>query len=68
MSAITCEAVGHSRDGVIALGTSNGGVSWTAQSLPAGILNLHAIACGSATACYAVGSSRNAGPLVLAYR
>jgi photosystem II stability/assembly factor-like uncharacterized protein len=55
-SATTCFAVGSASDGsgVAALSTSAGS-SWSNQSLPSGVLELHAVTCSDAQNCVAVG-------------
>jgi photosystem II stability/assembly factor-like uncharacterized protein len=57
--AATCEAVGVGPGGTvgIALGTINGGTTWTAQSIPSKISSLFGIACASAKICEAVGQT-----------
>ncbi len=65
-SATSCEAVGQTsaRSALAAaLGTTNGGTSWTAQRVFNG-LSLQAVACGSARACEAVGTNAAAGVIM----
>jgi photosystem II stability/assembly factor-like uncharacterized protein len=52
-----CEAVGFGPGESIgiALGTTNGGATWTAQHIPKGVSGLFGVACASAKICEAVG-------------
>jgi photosystem II stability/assembly factor-like uncharacterized protein len=45
--------------------TSNGGVSWTAQSLPSGISNLASLSCATQSYCQAAGTARSGAPAAL---
>jgi photosystem II stability/assembly factor-like uncharacterized protein len=61
-SGSTCVAVGASTNGEltlygVAIGSTNGGVTWTGQTVPAEVINLSAVSCTSETTCVAVGVS-----------
>jgi hypothetical protein len=52
----------------MAIGTSNGGATWTNQNLPGGLEGLGRIVCRvSPMACFATGDSSHNG-LILVYR
>ncbi len=55
-SATLCEAVGDNDNGFgVVLGTTNGGTTWTSQTVLSGVGSLSGISCVSATTCEAVG-------------
>jgi photosystem II stability/assembly factor-like uncharacterized protein len=60
LSTKVCEAVGQNSSATAtkaaAIGTANGGKTWTVQPLVSGI-GLTAVACGSASACESVGTN-----------
>jgi hypothetical protein len=73
-----CEAVGAhatptsaagqaSTPAVVAVRTTDGGATWAAQPLPAGITALKGVACPSPSDCYAVGYNPTGG-LVVRFR
>ena len=55
-SASVCEAVGlvNSRPGIYR--TTDGGTTWSAQPVPAGMTSLSGVSCASTSVCEAVGS------------
>jgi hypothetical protein len=68
----TCFAVGEKTNGsnppihsALVDATSNGGVSWTAQSLPSGVSNLDSLSCATQSYCQAVGTARSGAPTAL---
>jgi photosystem II stability/assembly factor-like uncharacterized protein len=66
VSAGACEAVGQTSSAnarAAAVGTANGGKTWTAQPLVNGI-GLTAVDCGSASACTAVGTNGLTGAIL----
>lgn len=54
-SATVCEAVGYSGSSGVILGSTDGGATWTSQSVPPGVTSLNSVSCGSVDACEAVG-------------
>jgi photosystem II stability/assembly factor-like uncharacterized protein len=50
-----CEAVGDGDVGV--LGTTNGGITWTPQTLPPSVESLASVDCRSLAVCEAVGQT-----------
>lgn len=55
-STTTCYAVGHnSTSSADILATTDGGATWTNQTVPSGVASLDAVACPSPATCYAVG-------------
>jgi hypothetical protein len=68
-SSSVCEAVGQSQNeyAQLALGTVNGGASWSNQKLPGHVYELFGLTCVAApAACFAVGVA--AQGLILVYR
>jgi photosystem II stability/assembly factor-like uncharacterized protein len=61
-TATVCVAVGRAvpNQGV-AYSTTNGGVTWTALTLPVGTRSIYGISCPSATTCFAVGGTFTGG-------
>ena len=67
-----CLAVGNETSGsnpplrsALVEATSNGGVRWTAQSLPSGVSNLGSLSCATQSYCQAVGTARSGAPTAL---
>jgi photosystem II stability/assembly factor-like uncharacterized protein len=61
-SIFQCVAVGQSGTS----STTNGGTTWTPESLPTGATTLEAAACSSNAVCYAVGGSTSGGGALFA--
>jgi hypothetical protein len=62
VSNLTCEAVGEDSSGSAgAIGTTDGGVTWSVQSLPSGSGQLLGVSCTSTSLCEAVGVGSTSG-------
>jgi hypothetical protein len=59
-SVSTCYAVGirAGASGPAVLATTDGGATWSGQTLPAGTVRLSGVSCPASGVCYAVGGSR----------
>ena len=57
----SAEATGSNTSGPVILGTTNGGSTWTSQTVPSGPSNLSGISCASTTVCEVVGSEFERG-------
>ena len=65
-TASNCFAVGTNRSGAgDILATTDGGTTWTSQSVPSGVTGLSGVACSSADSCFAVGSDSDLGTGVI---
>jgi photosystem II stability/assembly factor-like uncharacterized protein len=62
-STLDCVAVGS---GSVILTSSNGGSTWTSQSVPSGITSLQGVSCASTSNCVAIGVSGASTPAIIA--
>jgi Bacterial Ig domain len=66
-SAVDCTAVGTTAPvgGVaVAIGTTNGGATWTPETIPSHVVTLSGISCPSTTTCTAVGATGSSSAVV----
>jgi photosystem II stability/assembly factor-like uncharacterized protein len=65
-TASACEAAGTNRANTLGIlfGTSDGGLHWQRQALPAGISGIAGLVCPSATTCEAVGLTKSSGAVL----
>lgn len=65
VSVTTCVAVGSSFGRGQVLVTTDGGSTWTSQTVPSSVASLESVSCPAATRCVAVGRSEQSGGVVV---